>query len=145
MSNVGVLEWKLPSFSGPSRVRRWAPAVSKSVLGLNESGYPQLLIDCLHCVCLYLLWKHNKTTREFYQERPFSTNNDKSYVNQQKCHIFYTWSEVWLEHTCKTKNKHGTWQLHRPLLNWLLDQVRTFWPILVLLALVPTWHTPYRN
>ena len=51
-------------------MRRWSPSVTKSVLGLNELGYPQLLIaliDRIHCVCLYLLQKHNEITSEFYQ------------------------------------------------------------------------------
>ena len=106
----------VPTFSGPSQVRRWSSSVSKSVLDLNESGYPQLLIaliDRLHCVCLYLLYKHNKTTREFYQGRPISKYNYKSYINQHKCHIFHTWSEFWLN-TCTRRKidmepKHGTW------------------------------------
>ena len=54
---VGILELKFPTFSGPSQVRKWLPSVSKSVLDLNESGYPQLiLIDHPHCVflCLYI-------------------------------------------------------------------------------------------
>ena len=45
-------------FSGPSWVRRWSLSVSKSVLGLNESGYSQLLIaliDRFICICLYLV------------------------------------------------------------------------------------------
>ena len=64
MSNVRVLEQKFPTFSGPSRVRRWSLSVSKSVLGLNESGYSQLLIalidDCLIFVCLYLLFPYDR-------------------------------------------------------------------------------------
>ena len=64
-------------------MRRWSPSVTKSVLDLYEPRYPQLLIaliDRLHCVCLYLLQKHNETTSEFYQVREdsqidFATGN----------------------------------------------------------------------
>ena len=64
-------------------MRKWSPSVTKSVLGLKEPGYPQLLIaltDRLHCVCLYLLQKHNEITSEFYQVREdsqidFATGN----------------------------------------------------------------------
>ena len=74
--NVRVLEQKLPTFSGPSRVRRWSPSVSKSVLGLNESAYSQLLIaliDCLTCVCLYLL---SLLTIAGIASKVFSDRND---------------------------------------------------------------------
>ena len=117
-------------FSGPSQGPPWSPSVSKSVFGLNRPNrdIPNYWLIAFTAFFITSYKKHNKTTREFYQEWPFSTYMYKSYVNERKCHIFDTWSEFWL----------WTWKLHR-LFNWLLDQVRTFWAILELVALVPTW------
>ena len=71
--------------------------------------------------------------------RPFSTYNYKSY-------IFHTCSEFWrARRKINMERKRGTWKLHRLLFSWLLDQVRTFWAILELLALgsYTAWTSSY--
>ena len=90
---LGFWNKNLLLFSGPSQGSPWSPwspSVSKSVLGLNELRYPQLLIDRSPSLpsLLPLIKKQSKTIREFYQEPPFSSYIYKSYVNEHKCHIF---------------------------------------------------------
>ena len=41
---VGVLEGKVPTFSGPFKIKKGSLTVSNSILNLNKSEYIQLLV-----------------------------------------------------------------------------------------------------
>ena len=109
-----VIYWPGPrAFSVVHKLWGWAPH-----FGAKAPGCPGGMVTGQIDTCI----------------RPFSTYNYKSY-------IFHTWSEFWrARRKINVERKRRTWKLHRLLFSWLLDQVRTFWAILELLALVPTQH-----
>ena len=119
------------AFSG----RKVVTLSQKECLGLERKGISPIIIDWSHSRRFSLPLEN--IIKPPTNERPFSTY--KSQVNQHKCHIFDTWGEFWLEYMFRDELINMRPENCIDYLIWLLDHVSTFWAILELLALVPTW------